>query len=251
MKLIFILAIFFLSSMNKANATPSTIIWIPSVDFQGFRTLHLGIDNYIRTNNDKLGVRGPAVYDIGLTAGILPFKKFQAEVGIDYISMGDNVYDPHPVYFNAKAGFPEGVIFKGAPAIAMGGYNFGIKNNLTDFNLFYAVIAKSIPVIGRFNGGYYIGNGKILLDNKGKKSNSGLLLSWDRNIKEISDKLSFAIDYQGGQNYLGALSIGVTWSFTDKISVIFGYDFYNDHNVTYNSRNFNVNTFNTQLDINF
>ena len=237
-------------AISVTKATPSTIIWIPSVDFQVYKTMHLGIDNYIRTSKDN-GVRGAGMYDIGLTLGVLPFKKVQAEVGFDYLSMGDNVYDDHPLYFNAKIGTPEGALFKGAPALAIGAYNFGTKTNLTNYNIAYGLIAKTVPFVGRLSVGYYTGNEKILTDDKGAKANSGILASWDRSMKEISDKLWFAVDYQGSNNYLGALSAGFSWNFTDKISVIVGYDIYNDSKTLYNSVNTNKNTFTTQLDINF
>jgi hypothetical protein len=53
---------------GAALATPSTQIWIPSTDIQAYKTLHLGIDNYIRTSKDG---GFPNFYDIGLTAGVL------------------------------------------------------------------------------------------------------------------------------------------------------------------------------------
>jgi hypothetical protein len=249
-RLVLLPAIGLMMTVNVTRATPSTIIWIPSVDFQGFNSWHLGIDNYIRVQKDN-GVRGAGIYDLGLTVGILPFKKIQAEVGIDYLSMGDNVYDDHPVYFNAKVGMPEGAMFNNAPAIAIGAYNFGLKNNLTNYNMTYGVISKTVPVIGRLSVGYYTGNDKLLVDGTGTKSNSGVLASWDRPMKEISDKLWFAVDYQGGKNYLGSLNFGFSWAFTDKVSVIVGYDIYNDQNSMYNSVNRNKNSFTTQLDINF
>jgi hypothetical protein len=236
---------------NFAFGTPSTQIWIPSTDFQKFGAWHLGIDNYIRLKNQSETNRGAGVYDFGLTAGILPFEKFQAEVGVDYLSMGDGIYDKNPVYFNLKLGTPEGAIFKGAPAIAFGGYNFGTKSNLTNYNVVYGLMAKTIPFIGRLSVGYYVGNKKILLDENGQKSNNGLLLSWDRPMTEISDKLWLAVDYQGAKNYLGALNVGFSWSFSSNVSVIFGYNIYNNHKVAYNTNNLNVNSFTTQLDINF
>ncbi len=250
-RLLLVSAICIAMTMNVAKATPSTIVWIPSVDFQGFNSWHLGIDNYIRAKNDAAGVRGAGIYDAGLTVGILPFKKLQAEVGFDYLSMGDKVYDTHPVYFNAKIGMPEGAMFAGAPAIAVGAYNFGLKTDLTNYNMTYGLISKTVPVLGRLSIGYYTGNDKLLLDGQGNKSNSGIMASWDRTMKEISDKLWFAVDYQGGNNYLGSLNLGFSWAFTDKISVIVGYDIYNDKNSMYNSMNKNMNSFTTQLDINF
>jgi len=250
-RLVLLSAIALLMTVNIVKATPSTIIWIPSVDFQTYKTLHLGIDNFIRTGNDADGLRGAGVYDFGLTMGVSPFQKIQVEIGVDYLSMGDNVYDDQPIYFNGKIGTPEGALFKGSPALAVGAYNFGIKNNLTNYNIGYALIAKTLPIVGRLSVGYYIGNEKLLLDSKGVKDNKGIMASWDRSMKEISDKLWLAVDYQQGDNYLGALNVGFSWAFSSNVSVIFGYDIYNDNDVLYNSTDANKNTFTTQLDINF
>ncbi|GAB1450897.1 hypothetical protein MASR2M47_09530 [Draconibacterium sp.] len=249
-KLGLLLAVAMVMTFSISKATPTTIIWIPSADFQKFKTMHFGIDNYIRTSNAD-GIRGAAMYDVGFTIGALQIKKFQFEVGADYLSMGDNIYDEHPMYFNAKAGFAEGSLFKNCPAIVIGGYNFGTKNSLTNYNIVYGVLSKTLPAVGRLSFGYYVGNGKLLLDSNGAKANSGILASWDRPMKEISDKLWLAIDYQGGNNYLGSLNIGFSWNFSSNVSVIFGYDIFNDSNTLYNSTDKNKNTFTTQLDINF
>src|SRR6266702_1188160 len=97
-----------------ALATPSTQIWIPSTDIQGYKTLHLGIDNYIRTSNVPAApgfLPGANFYDIVLTAGVLPFEKIQAEVGIDYLQGGRGGFgvdaDKRPIYFNAKLAPPK------------------------------------------------------------------------------------------------------------------------------------------------
>ena len=245
-----VLLVSLVGTISVALATPSTQIWIPSTDIQPFGTVHYGIDNYIRTQKQADGIIGNGIYDMGLTAGISPFKKVLCEVGIDYLSMGDKNYDVHPIYFNAKIGIPEDSLFKGCPAIAVGAYNFGTKVNLTDYNILYGLIAKTIPVIGRLSVGYYTGNKTLLVDEAGVASNSGLLLSWDRAMPEISEKLWFAVDYQGGKNYLGALNFGVSWAFSKNVSVIFGYDIYNNKNALYNTANTNANSFTTQLDIN-
>lgn len=245
--LIVILALIFNQGIN---ATPSTQIWIPSTDFQGWKTLHLGIDNYIRTSKIH-DVRGAGIYDLGLTTGLLPFQKLQGEIGVDYLSMGDNVYDDHPYYFNAKLGFPENALFKNSPSLAIGGYNFGLKKNLTDYNILYGELAKTIPFIGRVSVGYYKGNSKVLVDENFVKAEKGILVSWDRTMSEISDKLWVAVDYQGGKNYLGALNIGASWAFSKNVSLIVGYDIYNNKNAYYNMNNQNANSFTTQLDIVF
>jgi hypothetical protein len=231
-------------------STPSTQIWIPSTDFQKWKTMHLGLDNYIRTSKID-GIRGAGMFDLGLTTGLLPFEKFQGEIGVDYLSMGDSNYDDHPIYFNAKIGLPEDALFKGSPSLALGAYNFGLKKNLTNYNILYGEIAKTIPILGRVSVGYYTGNDKLLVDENLEKANNGLLLSWDRTMTEISDKLWLAVDYQGGKNYLGALSFGASWAFSKNVSVIFGYDIYNNKNAYYNTDNQNANTFTAQVDINF
>ena len=231
-----------IATSGIAMATPSTQIGIPSTDIQGFKSLHLGIDNYTRTsNNSSVG----NVYDLGVTAGVLPFEKIQAEVGVDYITSGNNGYDSRPIYFNAKVGTPEGSLFELSPALAVGGYGFGTngdKNSAfrTDQNIVYGLAAKTLPVVGRLSAGYYFGNDKVI----GPKDD-GVLLSWDRTMSEISDKLWLAADYQGGKNTVGAFSFGAFWAFSKNVSVIFGYDIYNDQHLA------GKNTFTTQVDINF
>jgi hypothetical protein len=249
-KTLLLIALFILTGVRFAFSTPSTQIWIPSTDFQKWRTMHLGLDNYIRTSKID-GIRGAGIYDAGFTMGLLPFEKFQGEIGVDYLSMGDNIYDDHPVYFNLKFGFPETAIFRGSPAIAFGAYNIGLKKDLTNYNILYGEIAKTIPVLGRISVGYYMGNEKVLVDENLKKSNNGILLSWDRTMSEISDRLWLAVDYQGGKNYLGALNFGASWLFSKNVSVIFGYDIYNNKKAFYNTNNQNTNTFTAQVDINF
>lgn len=237
------------AASTAAFATPSTQIWIPSTDVQAFKTGHLGIDNYVRADRKNDGSRDPNVYDIGLTAGVLPFEKVQMEVGIDYISNGSS-YDNYPIYFNAKLGTPEDSMFKYSPALAIGGYNFGTNSDSsspyrTDQNIVYALAAKTLPVIGRLSAGYFYGNDKVLLDQYGNKENDGLLLSWDRAMPEISDKLWLAVDYQGSDSAMGAFSFGGSWAFTKNVSLILGFDVYNNQKVA------GENTFTTQLDVNF
>jgi len=237
-----------IAAAGVAMATPSTQIWIPSTDVQAYKSLHLGLDNYTRTSSGGSSTR-PNVYDLGLTAGVLPFEKVQAEVGIDYITYG-NAYDSHPIYFNAKLATPEESLFTYSPSLALGGYGIGTNWDessaaRTDQNIVYGLVAKTLPVVGRLSAGYYVGNDKVLLDKNGNRENDGVLLSWDRTMTEISDKLWLAVDYQGGKNALGALSFGASWAFAKNVSVIVGYDIYNDKALA------GQNTFTTQVDINF
>ena len=243
-KLLVCTAALSLLSAGVALATPSTQVWIPSTDIQKFGTGHLGIDNYFRADREEDGSRFPNVLDLGLTAGVLPFEKVQAEVGIDYIATATS-FDNYPLYFNAKVGTPEAALFTGSPALAVGGFGFGTKSDVTDQNVVYGLAAKTLPVVGRISAGYFTGNDKVLVDENGDKENSGVLLSWDRTLTEISPKLWAAVDYQGGDSALGALSFGLSWAFADNVAVIFGYDIYNNEKVA------GKDTVTTQLDINF
>lgn len=229
---------------GTAGATPSTQIWIPSTDIQPFKTLHFGADAYLRADSNDDGSRSAPIVDVGLTGGVLPFEKIQAELGIDAIASGATA-DKHPLYFNGKVGTPEGSLFKHSPAIAVGGYNFGTKDDITDYNIVYGLAAKTFPVIGRLSAGYFSGNDKLLVDATGGKDEKGILLSWDRTLSEISDKLWAAVDYQGSDSAMGALSFGVSWAFAKNTSVIFGYDIYNEKLTG------GENTFTVQVDINF
>jgi hypothetical protein len=240
------------SAAGAALATPSTQIWIPSTDVQGYKTLHLGIDNYIRASGTgSFGapdVRDPNVFDIGLTAGVLPFEKLQMEVGVDYVGAGLDFSDNHPVMLNAKLGTPEDALFKYSPAIAVGVYNFGFKQIPTvtpGMNMVYGLLARTLPVVGRISAGGYHGSETALVGTNGKGANDGVLLSWDRTMTEISDKLWMGVDYQSGNSAVGALNFGVSWNFSKNVAVIFGYDIYKEKALAGN------NTFTTQLDINF
>lgn len=221
-----------------AFATPSTQIWIPSTDIQKFKTFHFGMDSYVTAGEDT----GLTTTVFGLTAGVLPFEKVQAEVGIDYKDFSGSHADP--LYFNAKVATPEGSIFAGSPALAVGGYDFGTKSDVTDYNVLYGLAAKTLGKAGRLSAGYFTGNEDLLVDADGEKDNSGLLLSWDRTLTEISEKLWAAVDYQGTESGYGALSFGVAWAFAPNTSVILGYDIYNESDLY-------KPTATAQLDINF
>jgi hypothetical protein len=206
-------------------ATPSTQIWIPSTDIQGFGVIHLGWDSYIKSSAAVAGWEG-TVDNGGITVGVLPFKQVGLELGIDYRDIsGNHIY---PIYFNAKLGVPEDAFFKFMPAVAVGAFDMGLKTGgtgLTNYNITYGLIAKNIWKLGRFSVGYYMGNNSALAVEK--KDAQGFLVSWDRTISEISDKLWLALDYMGGYNSYGAISLGLSYAITPDASFIVGYDFWN------------------------
>lgn len=246
MKTILSAMVLTLMAAGSALATPSTQIWIPSTDIQAFGTAHLGIDNYVRTAKDPIlnDTKAPNVYDLGLTFGLLPFEKVQLEAGIDYLVSGTPA-DSTPLYFNWKLGTPEESLFTFSPALAVGMYNMGTKTGATKQNIVYGLAAKTLPVVGRFTFGGYHGSETIL----GQGQNEGVMASWDRTLSELSDKVWVAVDYMSGNNANGALSFGVSYAFAKNVSVIFGYDIYNNPDL--NTLGGGKNTFTTQLDINF
>jgi hypothetical protein len=251
-----------IAAASVAMATPSTQIWIPSTDVQAFKTFHLGIDNYFRASGvgkvtDANGIahpgtRDPNIMDIGPVAGISPFEKLQAEVGFDYLVNASEPNDNHPWSGNFKLATQEDSIFKFSPAFAVGMYNIGPSLNkatapgvTSGQNIVYGLLARTLPVVGRLSAGYYRGSEKALVNTSGNAANDGVLLSWDRTMAEISDKLWIAVDYQGGNNVDGAVNFGASWKFAKNVSVIFAYDVYTKKSLAGN------NTFTTQLDIDF
>ncbi|SNB45192.1 hypothetical protein [Geobacter sp. DSM 9736] len=247
-----------MAAAGSAMATPSTQIWIPSTDIQPFGVVHLNIDNYFRASGVSKAAsptgRDANVMMIGPTVGILPFEKVQMEIGADYMVVGGEPNDNHPFAFNAKLGTPENSLFDFSPALAVGIYNAGPSQSaanapliLSGQNIVYGLAAKTLPVIGRISAGGYRGGKSALVDanNPAKSANEGVLLSWDRTMSEISDKLWMAVDYMSGNNVNGAINFGASWAFSKNVSVIFAYDVYKEKALAGN------NTFTTQVDINF
>ena len=219
-------------------ATPSTQIWIPSTDIQSYKVWHLGIDNYFYDYKNGASQSLTAFpTDIGMTVGVLPLTALQVEVGVDLI-----VPQRSPFSFNAKIGIPEGTLADWSPAIAVGGFDFGLQKNVTDYNVLYGVIAKTLPFVGRLSVGYYLGNSVLLVDQNGSTDNTGVLLSLDRQVTEVSENLWVSVDYQGGKSGFGALNVGFAWLFSKNVSVIFARDIFNNNALP--------NAFTTQMDIN-
>lgn len=258
-------AIFFYGGL--AFATPSTHIWSPSTDIQPYGVFHLTADMYLSTKSDDEqidGARGSKpdpVTNLGLTLGVLPFEKVQLELGFDHItgysfySRGD--LDDSPIYFNAKLGIPEGAFGTYFPALAVGGYMFGTKDDGearvnrtakpgTDYNIVYAKAAKTLDPLGRFSIGYYTGNEKLLVDERGNEEEDGILLCWERTMTEISDKLWLSIDHMGGDNSFGATAYGFSWKFAPNVSAIFAYVDQNNDKLA-----FVEDWFTIQIDIDF
>jgi hypothetical protein len=237
------------TAAGAALATPSTTYWTPmTMDIQGYKVGHLGIDNYFTVDKQSSsGDQGAFPTDVGLTVGILPFEKFQMEIGIDALYPSDN-----PYFFNTKVGAPEGALFSGAPALQVGIFNVGTKNKVTNQNIVYGVIGKTIPVLGRVTAGPYIGNAGVLRNSHGKTENAGFMVAYDRGFMPVKDaagneynKVVLAGDYASGKNAIGGGGAGLYYYFTKDIDFLTGPVWFNDKGINGTWK------WTTQIDINF
>ncbi|MHB0998655.1 MAG: hypothetical protein ACYC27_05360 [Armatimonadota bacterium] len=201
--------------MGAVNATPSTLVWIPSTDIQAAGIGHLGIDTYAPSEGD-------ALLDYGITFGSGKF-----EYGIDYLSIDGGVTSP--TRWNAKYLLKDesGNI----PRLTAGVYDAG---GSAASNIVYLLGSKTFPA-ARVTLGFGQGKESVLGED-----NKMIFLGLD---KSLTDKIWAAIDYQSGKSAFGALSAGVAYNFTKNTSVILGYDWYNDSNLS--------DTLTVQLDMNF
>jgi len=218
-------------STSAAHATSSSTMWTPmTLDIQSYGVLHWGVDNYFTAFRKASNGAGDFPTDAGLTVGVLPFQKFQMEVGIDWLEPSDD-----PLFFNAKLGAPEGALFSGAPALEVGIINAGTKRNVTNYNIVYGVIGKSFSGVGRLSVGPYVGNSKLLVNARGKKENDGFIVGFDRGFMPVKDaegnafnRLVFAADYASGNNALGGGAAGLYYYFTRNISLLTGPVWFNE-----------------------
>ena len=229
-----------------AAATASTHIWAPSTDVQPFKKFHITSDFYFPSERDAAGNRPATVTNLGLTAGILPFEKYQLELGFDHkTGLGD--MDDYPMYFNGKFGIPEDAYGDFFPALAAGIFDVGTKHNRTDFDVIYGKAAKTFKIkdfsLGRFSAGYFGGNPGLLLDKDGDRDNHGVFAAWERTMTEISDRLWLCVEYMGTESAYGSWNAGGSWKFADNVSLLCGYTIYNNRDL--------ADTVTIQVDIDF
>lgn len=254
-KLLFWTVIFQSAAVGRVFATPTTLIWTPSVDIQPYKKIHLNLDEYYPVaKRDHAGARVYVLQVYGPTFSLLsdkpqdnPLGKVMAETGFDYKKGLGSVLDKWPWYFHFKFGVPEDAYFKNMPAFAIGAYDMGVKHNRTNNNIWYVRAAKTLSVgkfnLGRFSFGYFNGNPKLLVDENGHRDNAGPMFAWERVMTEISDKLWVCVDYQATHSAYGALNAGFSWKFTNNVSAIVAYDWYNNPNLR--------DTVTLQVDIDF
>jgi hypothetical protein len=232
-----------LGGYGLSFATPSTEFWTSgTTDIQPFGVAHIGIDNYFTTFRKAADGAGSFPTDAGLTIGILPFNKVQMEVGIDLMEPLD-----YPIMGNVKLGIPENGFFKGQPGVAAGIFNAGTKKDMTDYNIGYAAIGKTVPLLGRLFIGGYRGKRSTLAG----ETNRGITVAWDRSFLPAKsagssgyNRMLLCADWASGKNYYGGGGVGLAWYFNEDISILTGPVFFNDEALNGRWK------WTTQLDIN-
>jgi hypothetical protein len=224
-------------------ATASTHIWAPSTDIQSYRVVHLTYDAYVPVERDRSGDFPAPVTNLGLTVGVIPSSKIQAEVGSDH-KAGFGDADRNPLYLNGKIAVPEAVVGYWQPALAAGIFDVGTRE-ATGYNVFYVKGAKSFSTgqtaLGRLSVGYFYGSKRLLVDEDGTANSDGVFGAWERTFTEISPKLTLCAEYMGSKSAYGCWSFGGSWKFTADVGVIAGYSHYNRDDL--------VGTATMQLDI--
>ncbi len=206
---------------RDAHATASTTFWAPSTPYvQPYEVLHLTYDTYF-------GSRAVYPIDTGLTMGVIPGQKFQAEVGFDlfYSTVANGEGIEFPIVLNAKVGAPEDVYFHNQPAWSFGIFGVGFEENVNDQNALYFMLGKTLPKVGMPEIGVYYGlNEDLFLSASGEDERFGVLAGWYFPAIDVGliDKLVFCWDIQTGSNALGATGAGVSAYITPAIAVLTG-----------------------------
>jgi len=216
-----------------AQATPTTTFWAPSTaSCQAAGVPHVTYDTYF-WKGPPVGSQGAPGYpiDTGLTSGILPYKKVQAEVGFDLL-----LPSPQPFFLNLKLCTPESSLFAGSPGISFGFYNIGFKEDVSDYNVLHLMFQKALPTGGYVAGGFYHGLNRTLFTNSdGKVVQTGAMIGAGSPDIQIGlkglKKMNFAADVQTGKNVLGAWGFGTNIYFADNVSLLVGPVFFLDKNL--------------------
>jgi hypothetical protein len=220
-----------LLAASAASATPTTTFWAPSTTaIQPFLTPHITYDTYF-WKGTAAGQAGSPVYPVttGLTMGVLPWDALQLELGFDLLLPSSD-----PFLFNAKLGVPEDKLFSFQPSFAVGIQGVGTKKSTattlgTDFNILYAQLQHTLPVVGGYvsAGGYYALQDKLFQASDGSGTQRagfmGGFMSPDVKIDAPwLQKINVAGDVQTGKNVFGAVGGGLYFYFTDKVDLLTG-----------------------------
>jgi hypothetical protein len=217
-----------LGAATTARATPSTTFWTPATNYvQPYLVPHITYDTYVSE-------RSAFQNDYGLTVGVLPYEKLQAEVGVDSFMPG---LATNNLYLNGKLAIPEGAFGEYMPGVSGGIFGLGFKSDVSDFDILHLELGKTLPYIGNLTvGGYYGLNEKLLVSSSGSTERAGFMASWtspDININLPGlNKIVFMADLMTGKNAFGAAGGGIGLYFTPSIDILTGPVFFFDSNTT-------------------
>jgi hypothetical protein len=226
-KLSRLLPVLALFASSSALATPSTVFWTPATtSVQPYAVPHITYDTYVA---EKKGFQN----DYGLTLGVLPFEKLQAEVGVDSFLPG---LASASLLVNGKIGIPENALGEGIPGLSAGIFGLGFKSGISDYDILHAEIGKTFGALGNVTVGGYYGVGLDLVGSNGSKTQGGFIGSYtspDINLNLPGlNKIVLLADIQTGKNLFGAAGGGVALYFTPSIDIITGPVFFFDSGVT-------------------
>jgi len=203
-----------------AYATPSTTYWTPcTLDFQAPGVTHITYDSYVHPGNPAGDTVPALANDYGLTWGHAFKDGLAIEYGVDYL-----VPSTYPLSFNAKIGFPEKTLSPSAPAIEVGVFNVGTKSGVTNQDVVYGLVGRSLPNnCGRLSVAYYVGGNKAALAGS---NGQGFMVAYDKSLLKSKDKsydkVIVAADYASGKNYIGGGGVGLYYYFTPNIDLLAG-----------------------------
>jgi hypothetical protein len=226
-KLSRLLPVVALLASSSAFATPSTVFWTPATTYvQPYAVPHITYDTYVA---EKKGFQN----DYGLTLGILPFEKLQAEIGVDSFMPG---LQSASLLLNGKIGIPENALGDGIPGLSAGVFGVGFKSGISDYNILHAEIGKTFGALGNVTVGGYYGVGLDLLGSDGNKTQGGFIGSYtspDINLNLPGlNKIVLMADIQTGKNAFGAVGGGIGLYFTPSIDILTGPVFFFDSSAT-------------------
>ncbi len=216
-----------LAAAPRASATSSTAFWTPATAYvQPYLVPHVTYDSY-------LGERAALQTDLGLTVGVLPFRKIQAEIGIDSLLPG---VASGNLYLNAKLASPEGAFAPWQPGISFGIVGLGFER-ASELDVLHATVAKTFPWVGNLAAGAYYGlRPGLLRGSAGAAARAGALAAWTSPDLKVGlpglAKVNFVADVQTGKNALGAWGVGVGLYLTPSIGILTGPVFFLDPQAT-------------------
>jgi hypothetical protein len=220
-------AVAVLATSSAAQATTSTTFWTPATTYtQPYLVPHLTMDTYF-------GERGDLPLTTGLTIGVLPFEKLQAEVGFDLFYPGITT---ETFSLNGRVSVPEGA-FGALPGLSVGIQGVGFEEDVSDLNMLHGTIAKTLPYVGTIAvGGYYGLNENLLVDETGEPvDQGGFMASWVspeiKVGKPALDKIFLMADVMTGDHAFGAVGAGVGLYFTESIALLTGPVFFLNEDV--------------------